>query len=190
MRIRLHELHPSLVHFPLVLLPASLLLDALGCALDRRSLRRAGARLMPVAAASAAATAAAGLAAERAVQVPPAARPVLTTHRNLNLALVGLAAALAVVRSRRERPGVGYLAAGLAGVAAMGYTAWLGGHMVYRHGVGVEPAGGVRSPPSPEVRWESVRDVLGGATEAGAGAVPRAGGSADERQVTVSHGAN
>lgn len=33
----------------------------------------------------------------------------------------------------------------------MHYTAYLGGSMVYRHGVGVEPAAGVNRDRSPEI---------------------------------------
>ncbi len=64
MPIRLHELHPSLVHFPLTLVPLSLLLDAFGCLLGKRSLVRAGGQLMPLAAATGAVTAGAGLVAQ------------------------------------------------------------------------------------------------------------------------------
>lgn len=161
MPIRLHELHPTLVHFPLALVPVSLLLDGLGALLGKPAWRRSGARLMPIAAASSALTATSGLVAQGAVNVPPAAHPTLVTHRNLNLGLVALTAALAVVRARNDEPGPGYFLAGLAGVVAMNYTAYLGAKLVYRHGVGVERAGGVLPGRSPEVRWENIRDVLG-----------------------------
>lgn len=165
MSIRLHELHPSLVHYPLALVPLALGLDALGCLLGKRSWSKAGGRIMPLAAAAGAVTAGAGLIAQSAVRIPPQARKTLVTHRNLNLGIVALTAALSVVRTRTERPGLGYFAAGFAGLVAMKYTAYLGGHLVYRHGVGVEAAGGVREERSPEVRWENIRDVLGTTAE-------------------------
>jgi hypothetical protein len=64
-----------------------------------------------------------------------------------------------VWRARSARPSLGYLAAGLAGAAAMNYTAYLGGSMVYHHGVGVQPAGGVRENADPEIRRGDLREV-------------------------------
>jgi hypothetical protein len=95
--------------------------------------------------------AAAGLVAQEEVNATGEAHDMLVTHRNLNLAMVGTAAAMAIWRSGRDEPTPGYLALGLAGLAAMTYTAYLGGHMVYEHGVGVVGAGGVRGGVSPEV---------------------------------------
>jgi uncharacterized membrane protein len=183
MPLRVHEVHPTLVHFPLALVPISLLLDVLGRALGKPGWMRSAARLMPIAAASGAAAAASGLVARGAVNIPPAAHPTLVTHRNLNLGLVALTTALAVVRSRHDPPGLGYFVAGLAGVAAMNYTAYLGGKLVYRHGVGVEKAGGVLPGRSPEVRWENIRDVLGAASDDGRTAARHAVREAREGQI-------
>lgn len=144
MAMRLHELHPSLVHFPLTLLPAAVLSDLVGHLAGNRVLREVGRRAMPLAAASAAVAAIAGLAAQEEVDADGDARDMLVTHRNLNLTLGAIAAGMAVWRQRRRRPTPAYLALGLVGLGAMSYTAYLGGHMVYEHGVGVRAAGGVR----------------------------------------------
>lgn len=167
MTMRIHEIHPSLVHFPLTLIPVSLLLDLVGRLTGKRSWMRAGARMMPVAAASGALAATAGLVAQGAVEVDRGALETLVTHRNLNLGLVALTGVLALVRARSETPSIVYLAAGVAGMVAMNYTAYLGARLVYRHGVGVEKAGGVRPERSPEVRWENIRDVLGVTADSG-----------------------
>jgi uncharacterized membrane protein len=159
MTMRLHELHPSLTHFPLALIPLSLALDLVGRLAGNRRWMRAGKRLMPLAAASGVATAAAGLVAQSAVEIPPEAHDTMTTHRNLNLGLVAMTGVLACARSKSAVPSIGYLIAGLAGVAAMNYTAYLGGRLVYRHGVGVETAGGVRPEQSPEMRWERAGEL-------------------------------
>lgn len=53
MAIRLHEIHPSVVHFPLALFPASVLADLAGRLTGNRALMRLGAALMPWAAGSA-----------------------------------------------------------------------------------------------------------------------------------------
>ena len=53
----------------------------------------------------------------------------------------------------------GYLAAGIASVAAMAYSGYLGGHLVYEHGVGVRPAEGVEDGEAPEIRPGEAREV-------------------------------
>lgn len=142
MPIRIHELHPSFVHFPLALFPAALVADVAGRVSGNRWLMKLGARLMPVAAASGAVAAVAGLVAQEAVAAKGASHDVLVTHRNLNLALVLATSLLAAARRKRGEPSLAYLACGMGGLLVMSYTAYLGGKMVYQHGVGVEAAGG------------------------------------------------
>jgi uncharacterized membrane protein/ferritin-like metal-binding protein YciE len=151
MAMRLHELHPSLVHFPLALVPASLALDIVGRLTGSQALMNTARVLMPVAAATGAVAGVAGLIAQETVNAEGRAHDTLVTHRNLNVALLGLTVALATARVTRQRPGWGYLAAGLGGVAGMNYTAYLGGKLAYTHGVGVERSGGAR-PESIEIR--------------------------------------
>lgn len=160
MAMRLQELHPSLVHFPIALLPTALAADALGRLSGSEMLMEMGRRLMPVAAVSAAVAGVAGLIAQESSHVQEEAHPYLITHRNLNMGLVGMVALLAQKRARRKRPSLGYLLAGLGGLATMTYTAYLGGHMVYEHGVGVKPAGGLLEEKAPELRPENAREVL------------------------------
>lgn len=152
MAIRVHELHPTLAHFPLALVPTSLALDVVGRLIGSEALMEAGRRLMPIAAVSTFATGLAGLVAQQAVRADGNAHAMLATHRNLNLLLAGVTAVLARTRWRSRQPGWGYLLAGLSGAAAMSYTAYLGGKMVYAHGVGVERAAGVWLDESPEIR--------------------------------------
>lgn len=160
MAMRLQELHPSLVHFPIALLPTALAADTLGRITGSEALMETGRRLMPIAAASAAVAGVAGLISQEASHVGEDAHPYLITHRNLNLGLIGVVALLARKRARRKRPSLGYLVAGLGGLATMTYTAYLGGHMVYAHGVGVKPAGGVSEDRAPEVTPGNAQEVL------------------------------
>jgi uncharacterized membrane protein len=160
MAMRLHELHPTIVHFPLALLPASLTLDLAGKLSGNRGLMQSGRYLAAGAVASTAAAGIAGLVAQQIVRTDGAAHDTLVTHRNLNLALFGITSALVAARMRRERPGWGYLAAGLAGYAAMNYTAYLGGRMVYTHGVGVEAAGRAQPTDSIELRRDTIGRAL------------------------------
>jgi hypothetical protein len=86
---------------------------------------------------------------------------LLKTHRTLNLGLVAIAGAMAVQRVRNEKPSAAYIGLGLAGIAAMAYSAYLGGEMVYRHGVGIEAADGVRKRPKvPELSRDEARKAI------------------------------
>lgn len=160
MAMRLQELHPSLVHLPITLLPASILSDLLGWSSGSGALLELGRRLMPIAAASAGLAGIAGLIAQEASEVPERARPLLRTHRNLNLGLVGVGVWMAARRTRRRRPGAPYLLAGLGVLGAMAYSAYLGGRMVYEHGVGVAAAGGLKERAAPELQRNTARDVV------------------------------
>ncbi|HSH44296.1 MAG TPA: DUF2231 domain-containing protein, partial [Longimicrobiales bacterium] len=101
-------------------------------------------------------------------------------HRTLNIGLIGLTSAMAWGRSRRERPGWGYLALGAAGLAAMSYGAYLGGRMVYELGVGVQPAGGLHEAEAPEYGLtdapEAARDMVSDAASGAAHAAEDARG--------------
>lgn len=161
MAMKLQEVHPSLVHFPLALLPLSVGADLLGRLTGSEALLDIGRRTMPLAAGSAVVAGAAGLMAQTEVEADGEALEMLKTHRTLNLGLVTVASAMAAYRSGRERPSVGYLAMGLAGLATMAYSAYLGGAMVYHEGVGVEAADGVRRQPAvPELTKGQAKRVL------------------------------
>lgn len=156
MAVGLQEMHPAMVHFPIAFLPLSLGADALGRLTGDSALLEMGRRTMPLAAASAVTAAAFGLIAQEAVHAEGQAHDLLATHRTLNAGLVGVTAAMALKRMRSHRPGLGYLAVGLAALGAMGYSAYLGGRMVYAHGVGVKPAGGLNEARGPEAGLENV----------------------------------
>jgi hypothetical protein len=116
-----------------------------------------------------------GLIAQQAVHAEGQAHDLLVTHRTLNAGLVGVTAALAARRLRTSRPGVGYLAVGLAALGAMGYSAYVGGRMSYEHGLGVKPAGGLNEARGPEVGLgnlaESARIAAGNLAHGAAAAV-------------------
>lgn len=159
MSMRLQEIHPALVHYPLALLPAALAADALGRVTGSEGLLDLGRRLMPVAAASALAAGVFGLVAQEAVRTDETTSDMLTTHRTLNLGLIGLTAAMAAKRWGERRPSLGYLALGAGGMAVMSYSAYLGGNMVYEHGVGVSSAGGLLENEAPEITTHNLGEV-------------------------------
>ena len=142
--VRLQEVHPSIVHFPIAFLPLAIGADALGRATDNPALMKVGKTAIALAAGGAALAGATGLIAQQEVDADGRALDMLITHRNLNLVALAGATALAVNRWTTKKPGIGYLLAGLASVALVSYTAYLGGHMVYELGVGVKPADGLK----------------------------------------------
>ncbi|MBA2660686.1 MAG: DUF2231 domain-containing protein [Bradymonadaceae bacterium] len=152
MAMRLQEIHPALSHYPIALIPVSVIADALGTLTDNRSLLEVGRITMPIAAASAALTAVAGLVAQESVKTHGDARDMLTTHRNLNIGALAVTTAMAIWRFGRRKPGAAYLALGAATIGTLVYSAYLGGHMVYARGVGVPQADGLRLDEAPEVR--------------------------------------
>ncbi|MCD6679569.1 MAG: DUF2231 domain-containing protein [Burkholderiaceae bacterium] len=151
MAIRLEEMHPTLVHLPIALLPFAVAADFLGAVRDDDALRAVGRTAIRAAAAGAVLAAGTGLIAAEEVNEGDA-RDMLMTHRNLNAAVTATALGMASWRARTERPGALYLASGLAAVGLLGYTAYLGGKMVYGHGVAVKPAGGIYRPGAPTMR--------------------------------------
>jgi uncharacterized membrane protein len=151
MTLRLQEIHPSLVHFPIALFPDSIGADAVGRATGNRGLLETARHTIELAAVGAALAGVSGLVAQEEVNVEGETMDMLITHRNLNIAATLVMGALALWRSRRYRPSLGYLGLGLAGVGALTYSAYLGGSLVYKHGVGVKRAGGQHRENPPEL---------------------------------------
>lgn len=151
MTLRLQEIHPSLVHFPIALFPVSIGADAVGRATGNRGLLETARHTIELAAVGAALAGVSGLVAQEEVNVEGETMDMLITHRNLNIAATLVMGALALWRSRRYRPSLGYLGLGLAGVGALTYSAYLGGSLVYKHGVGVKRAGGQHRESPPEL---------------------------------------
>ncbi len=152
MTIRLEEMHPALVHMPIVLLPLAVGADWLGTTRDDDSLREIGRTAIRLAAIGVLASAATGLVAGEEVNAEHEAHDMLTTHRNLNFAATVTTVAMAAWRSRNERPNATYLAAGAAAVGVVSFTAYLGAKLVYQAGVAVQPARGVYRPGAPTLR--------------------------------------
>lgn len=151
MSMGLQEVHPALVHMPLAFAPLSIVSDIAGVVTDDPSLIAVGRATIGLAAASAAVAAVTGLIAQEEVIAEGRASDHLATHRNLNL-VGGMALAGMALWRRDHDPGRGYIALGAGILGTMFYTAYLGGKMVYDHGVGVKAAGGTRADV-PELRW-------------------------------------
>ena len=143
MPLRTHELHPSSVHVPLVLLPAAALVD-LAAALSPRDRRldRFGRSLWWATAGGGLLVGLAGMAASQEIELrSDRARDMMFLHGIGNLTIVLSAFGVAAWRAR-NRASLSSAAAGLLASAAVIYTAYLGGELVYSHGAGVKALGG------------------------------------------------
>lgn len=70
----------------------------------------------------------------------PQVKRIGTWHMAINLAVVALFVVNALLRTMTE-PGAGWpFVLSIAGVGLLGVSGWLGGEMVYVHGVSVDPA--------------------------------------------------
>jgi uncharacterized membrane protein len=141
--MRTHELHPSMVHAPLVLLPATAVVDLLAAVrpFDRR-LDRVGRRLWWATAGGALFAGLTGMAASQEIELrDERARDMMFLHGIGNFGLVLSAFGVAAWRSR-NRASLTSAAAGLLASTASIYTAYLGGELVYSHGAGVKALGG------------------------------------------------
>lgn len=159
MPMKLHEVHPALVHFPLAFFPLSLATDLAGRLKQDPAMMGSARSTMIAAAVSTAAAGVAGFIAQEEVKAGPA-RDLLVTHRTMNIGFLALVTTMASVRARAARPSWSYLAAGILGFSGLVYSAYLGGKMVYRHGVGVEPSGGVAEGHAPELRRSELGRVV------------------------------
>ncbi len=142
--------HPILVHFTVGLLSLSVLLHVLARLplppTLRGEWRIVADWLLWLGALSALATAVTGWLAYNSVEHDAVSHAAMTTHRNWALPTVGLFVVLALWSAWRHvaRPGslaplinAAFLAVLVAGGVLLGSTAWHGGELVYRHGLGV-----------------------------------------------------
>jgi uncharacterized membrane protein len=134
--------HPAVVHFPIALAVTATLLLLLGRWRPANSTFTASGRLLVLGAALSAGLAAAlGWYAFQTVEHDGAGHLVMLSHRNW--ALAGTAGLIAVavwdgMRQRAEQAAHGLLLPIMLLISAsLGVTGWLGGEMVYRHGIGV-----------------------------------------------------
>jgi uncharacterized membrane protein len=167
MPMKTHELHPALVHAPLVLLPLAAGTDLAALVwqkrAQRRALERSGRRLWLGVAGSAALAGVAGMAASQ--QVRPERRQasdMMFVHGIGNAALLAAATGISLWRLRRP-PTVVSTSLALLGVMASGYTAYLGGELVYAHGMGVDGNGSGPALLSRAAPGALIRDALRGA---------------------------
>ena len=152
MGMKVHELHAATVHAPLVVLPAAALVDLAAALSGDRRQAALGRKLWWWGVGAGALAGVAGMAASQEIKAEDArSEDMMWLHGAANFAILLGATGIALWRSFR-RPSVASAAVGLGACGAALYTAYLGGEMVYAHGVGVRtmpwiaPTGVRRSP--------------------------------------------
>ncbi|MBN8227735.1 DUF2231 domain-containing protein [Corallococcus macrosporus] len=135
----LHELHPSVVHMPLALLPTAAVADLIVMTTGDRAWEKVGRRLWMVGAASAVLAGVSGLAASQEVRLDSPRARDMTVRHGLGNALITLGALGITAWRLTKRPTAVTTALGLGACAFALYTASLGGKMVYELGVGINP---------------------------------------------------
>lgn len=147
--------HPAAVHFPIALSAVATLLLLAGKLRPENALHPASGRLLlGLAALSALLAAGLGWHAYATVEHDAAGHRVMTEHRNWALGCTAGLLFLGLWDALRQRDGkpphAALLPALLLISGGLGVTGWLGGEMVYRHGIGVMPSAFYAAPASPE----------------------------------------
>lgn len=137
MEMRVHELHPTLIHAPLALLPSTVVVDLAAAFTGNPKLDNAARTLWWTTAASGLLAGFAGMAASQEVKADPHSRDMMFLHGLGNVGIVLGAFGVAVWRTGHRSSLLSSLV-GMGAFALATYTGWLGGEMVYTHGVGVK----------------------------------------------------
>jgi len=134
-----HPLHPALVHFPVACWSLATLADIAGACWPRWPWWQFAAALLAVGCAAGLAAAATGLL--ELLKLPPEHPAAVDANRHMGMALTAwcLYAGSLLLRMPDMQPvPPGTLATSLsvAGFIALAVTGWLGGKLVYVHGIG------------------------------------------------------
>ena len=143
LRVLGHPVHAALSDFPLVLLLLWVALDGTALVVDSPLLWMLGRWVLIGGIVAAVLAASAGFIDYLAVgtTVPRAVRTA-TTHLAVMLSVTSIAAIDLVYRGPEIPTGTGrvlHLVALVLVAAGLGVGGWLGGHLVFHHGVGVDP---------------------------------------------------
>lgn len=136
--IKSHPLHPILVSFPIAFFTGTLLFDVLSVLKDNASYRQTGG-LLEIAGLIAALVAAVPGLIDYFYTVPPASsgKKRATLHGLINLLLIIIFAVAYLLRHKVSF--VVVIGLEFAGFVLMGISGWLGGTLVYRNQIGVDP---------------------------------------------------
>ena len=136
-------LHPIVNHFTIALFIVAVVLDIIGLLTKKEYFHTAGWINLVFAAISGVLSLITGLLAEGKVTHSEAAHEIIETHEALGFVIVGCIVVLLVWRLVLKgkfpvKAMILYLLIGLAGIGVMIRSAFLGGELVFVHGVAVE----------------------------------------------------
>ncbi|MEU5939522.1 DUF2231 domain-containing protein [Micromonospora sp. NPDC047548] len=145
-----HPVHPMLVMFPVALLVVGTLFDIIDAVGGPDFLGEVAYWNISVGLIGGLLAAAAGSFDLLAIPAGTRAKRVALTHAAANVAVILLFAAVWVVRLNAPSRAAGgaLIAIEVVGVAILGVSAWLGGELVDRLGVGVDREAGLDAPSS------------------------------------------
>ncbi|WP_027660288.1 DUF2231 domain-containing protein [Salinispora fenicalii] len=145
-----HPLHPMLVMFPVALLATAVLFDVVDIVGGPDFLGDVAYWNLTVGLVGGLLAAAAGTVDLLAIPTGTRAKRVALTHAAANVALILLFAAVWVVRLNADSRAAGgaLIAIEIVALAILGVSAWLGGELVDRLGVGVDRDADLDAPSS------------------------------------------
>jgi uncharacterized membrane protein len=136
--------HPVLAHFTIALFVAAVVFDLIGYFTRNESLKVAGRWNLLFASISALSSVITGLSAASVLPHNEEVHRIMETHELIGLIALGLLIILVIWRifvrgSFPAKFGLLYLTLGVIGISLVLTGGYLGGEMVYRHGLGVAP---------------------------------------------------
>jgi uncharacterized membrane protein len=157
-RVLGHSIHPMLIVFPLGLLATAVIFDILYLITDRSGFNVAAAYAIAGGVIGGLVAAVFGLVDWLGIPGGTRAKRIGAVHGLGNVVVVALFAVSWLIRASRDAwdPGAAALIFSFVGVVLALFTAWLGGELVERLGVGVSDRAGVNASSSlrtgPEMR--------------------------------------
>lgn len=138
--VKSHPIHPMLVAFPIAFFTGALLFDVMAVTVGNDSFWRTGSYLEAAGIVAAIAAAVPG-AIDYFGTVPPrsSAKQRATKHALLNITMLVLFVIAFIVREERDHMPFLIIGLELTGFILMGFAGWLGGTLVYRNQIGVDP---------------------------------------------------
>ncbi|MEU9506089.1 DUF2231 domain-containing protein [Micromonospora sp. NPDC048170] len=145
-----HGIHPMMIVFPLGLLATAVIFDILYLITDRAGFQISAAYTIGAGVIGGLLAAVFGFTDWRAIPPGTRAKRVGAIHGIGNVVVVLLFAVSWLVRASATNwePNALALACSFVGIVLSGMTAWLGGELVERLGIGVSDGAGVNAPSS------------------------------------------
>ncbi|MEO8451612.1 MAG: DUF2231 domain-containing protein [Gemmatimonadota bacterium] len=132
----IHSWHPVMIHLPLVAFVLAALLDLLDLRRKNTEWHRAATLMWWIAFAGGAAAVTTGLIAYNRVDHSDHAHEAMILHRNVAFAALSVLLVAGIVRWRVPRLRLSVIL-GVVGALGLGFAGYLGGELVYTHGLGI-----------------------------------------------------